>query len=205
MDNMKHEAKKQRKKIFNNFIINNLLLLTGILVIISGLSIQFGYHIGGDDGPRGHRYDIPAGFENHEQEQPVQYEKVRGIDTKKTILGLRYNSWTVLHKYVIFFFLLLMLYHVSIHWKWYKGVVSRNLIGKNKQVAILTVLFLLVVLTGLVPWFIDLSGSSMEIRLLFIELHDKLSLFLIIFIILHIVKRTKWYLSAYKKLKAYGD
>jgi magnesium-transporting ATPase (P-type) len=202
VDNIKHEAEKQKKKTLTNFIINNLLLVSGILVIISGLTVQFGYHTGGPDGPNGHGYEEQAGQENFKQENSMKYEQVRGIDTTKNILGLRYAGWAAVHKYAIFFFSLFMLYHIYAHWKWYKAVIIRHLIGKNIQLTILSILFLLVALTGLIPWFIDLSGSTSLLRMLFIELHDKFALVLIIFIILHLVKRTKWYMSAYKKINA---
>jgi len=71
---------------------------------------------------------------------------------------------------------------------------------KNLQVIILTVLFILVALTGLIPWFIDLSGTINGFRVGLIEIHDKLTLVLIIFLVLHFVKRSKWYKLAYKKV-----
>jgi len=108
--------------------------------------------------------------------------------------------WSTIHKFVIVFFFLLMIYHTYVHWKWYKGIITKHLIGKNRQVIILSVLFLLVAVTGLIPWFIDLSGSTSILRMLFIEIHDKITFILIVFFILHFVKRAKWYATAYKKL-----
>jgi magnesium-transporting ATPase (P-type) len=201
MDNIKHEAEKHGKKTLNNFIINTLLLFSGILVIISGLTVQLGYHTGGPDGPHEYGYEAHSRQGNFEEGKPMQYEQERGIDTTKTVWGLRYAGWAAVHKYAIFFFSLFMLYHIYAHWKWFKVVIIRHLISKNIQVTILSILFLLVALTGLIPWFIDLSGSISLLRMLFIELHDKLALVLIIFLILHLVKRTKWYMLTYKKLK----
>ena len=107
----------------------------------------------------------------------------------KKYMGSQIYRLGRVHKYAIFFFSLFMLYHIYAHWKWYKAVIIRHLIGKNIQVTILSILFLLVALTGLIPWFIDLSGSTSLLRMLFIELHDKFALVLIIFIILHLVKK----------------
>jgi len=59
----------------------------------------------------------------------------------------------------------------------------------------------LVAITGLVPWFIDLLNYNSILRLILIELHDKLALLLIIYLILHVIKRNNWFLSAYRKLK----
>ncbi len=202
MDNVKHEVEKQRKKTLNKFIINNLLLLSCILTVISGLTLQLGYHAGEPGGHHGHENEVRSQPENYEHERPMQYEQERGIDTTKTIWGLRYSDWATLHRYTNVFFSLLMIYHIYTHWKWYKEVVVKHLIGKNIQITALSILFLLVALTGFIPWLIDLSGSTGDLRILFIELHDKLALILIIYFILHIIKKTKWYMKAYKKLIA---
>lgn len=176
-DRTKQASEKTIKRTFNSFLINNLLLVSGLLMGFSGLVLQLGFHMGGPD------------------------EQVRQIDTSKIVCGLNYPAWSVIHKFVIVFFSLLMIYHTFIHWKWYKVVITKNLIGKNRQVFILSVLFLLVAVTGLVPWFIDLSGSTSNLRMLFIEIHDKLTLILIAFLILHIAKRAKWFTATYEKLK----
>jgi hypothetical protein len=199
MNDVKNNAEIYRKRTLYNFIINNLLLFSGILMIISGLVLQHGYHrnVSGVH----HAFEF-EGHANQDNYNSLQYEQLRGIDTIKAIWGLRYSGWTIVHKFSIVFFSLFMLYHIYAHWKWYKGVVVKHLIGKNIQVTIISILFLIVALTGIIPWFIDLSGSTNLLRFIFIELHDKFALVLIIFLIIHLVKRMKWYLSAYKKLKA---
>ena len=65
---------------------------------------------------------------------------------------------------------------------------------------ILSVLFLAVACTGFIPWFIDLFSDNSITRTLFIEIHDKFALVLIVFLILHIIKRAKWYTAAYARL-----
>jgi len=94
-----------------------------------------------------------------------------------------------------------MIYHTYVHWKWYKGVITKHLIHKNKQVIIFSILFLLVAITGLIPWFIDLSGSTSILRMLFIEIHDKITFVLIVYFVLHFIKRAKWFSNTYAKLK----
>jgi hypothetical protein len=184
---------QNRKKTLYSFLINNLLLFTGILMVISGLTLQVGFHMG-NSAPHN---------ENHQEikVQPLQYEQQRGIDELKTICGFTYHEWSVIHKITIVLFSLLMIYHFYTHWKWYKGVIKKNLINKNVQVIILSILFLLVALTGFIPWFIDLSGNKNMLRFFLIEIHDKLTLVLIFFLVLHVVKRSKWYKVAYSRLK----
>lgn len=182
----KQETGRHRKHTFIILLINNLLLVSGLVMVISGLVLQLGFHLG---GPQGHQIDV------HEvQSRSIQYEQVRELDTNKIVCGFNYPFWTKIHKFAIVIFSLLMVYHTQTHWKWYKGVVRKHLIGKNLQVFVLSVLFLLVAITGLVPWFIDLSGGIIALRMIFIEIHDKLALIFTIYLILHLIKRNKWFI-----------
>jgi ferredoxin len=192
-DRVKQDTDKLRKRTLNNFLINNLLVISGLLIIFSGLALQIGYHMGGPDKHRAGIHGV--------QSQSMQYEQLRDIDTSKIVCGLNYADWSVTHKFVIVLFSLLMIYHTYVHRKWYKGVITKHLIGKNKQVIMLSVLFLLVAGTGFVPWIIDLSGGTSIFRMLFIEIHDKITLILIVFFVLHFIKRAGWFSKAYAKLK----
>ncbi len=191
-DGAKQKIEHQRKRTINNFIINSLLFVFGVVMIFSGLVLQIGFHMGGHDG---------AQIEVHRfQPQSIQYEKLRGIDTTKIVAGFNYPDWSSIHKLVIVCISLLMICHTYLHWKWYKGVIAKHLIGKNIQITALSVLFLLVAVTGFVPWWIDLSHGSGTLRLLFIEIHDKITIVLIVFLILHMTKRVKWFIATYEKL-----
>jgi hypothetical protein len=155
----------------DRFLINIGLVLSGIASMFSGLLIQIKYHMG-----------------NH-----------GNISTTDYVLGFKYQDWSSIHKISIVILSLLMIYHVCKHWKWYKAVVSKRLFSRNLQVLILTILFIAVAITGLTPWFIDmLNGDQMQ-RKIFIELHDKLTLFLVIFLTLHILTRLKWFYNYLSK------
>ncbi|HEY4786164.1 MAG TPA: ferredoxin family protein [Bacteroidales bacterium] len=192
MDGMKPMAEKQRERLFKSFLTNNLLLISGFIMILSGLTLQLGFHAGGPDVHQRDAYNIGN--------SSVRYEEIRLIDTSKTILNFNYADWSTIHKSVIVLFSLLMAYHIYVHWKWYKEVIKKHMIGKNFQVFIVTVLFLLVAATGLIPWFIDLSGGNSVLRFILIEIHDKLALLLLVFLILHISKRNRWFSRTYAKL-----
>jgi len=193
IDRVKQGAEMQRKRTLNSFLVNILLLVSGLVMIFSGLVLQLGFHMG---GPGEHQAGV------HEiQSQSMQYEQVRGIDTDKIVCWFTFPVWSAIHRFVIVLFSLLMIYHIYAYWKWYKQVVAKRLIHKNIQMITLSVLFLFVAITGFIPWFIYLSGSVSSLRIVFIEIHDKLALVLIIFLILHIVKRAKWFVTSYKKLK----
>ena len=173
----------QRTKYFIGFLVNNLLLLFGIAMVVSGLVLQLGFHIGSAPGNHGRK--IASHTENAVQ--------VREINPETTVWGVDYKTWATTHKTAIVSFSLLMVYHFAIHWKFYKGVITKHLIGKNKQVMILSVFYIMAAITGIISWFIDLSGSSSIIRIGFMEVHDKLTIVLIIFLVLHVVKRAKWF------------
>jgi magnesium-transporting ATPase (P-type) len=191
--NSKPVTDTQKKKIFNNFIINNLLLLAGTFMVFSGLIMQLGFHM---RGPHKHNVDSSG-----VQSQFLQYEQIREIDPNKIVCGFNYHDLSTIHRYSIIIFSLLMIYHFYSHWKWYIMIITKHLMSKNKEAIILSVLFLLVAITGLVPWFIYLSGGTSIFRMLFIEIHDKITLILIVFLIVHFVRRAKWFATAYAKLK----
>ena len=73
--------------------------------------------------------------------------------------------------------------------------------AKNRQVMILSMIFILAAITGYIPWFIKLTRGNMIIRKFYIEIHDKLALILFVFFVLHVVKRLKWFVSTLRKLK----
>jgi len=190
VDKTRQEVEKRRNCTLTNFIINNLLLISGFVMIFSGFTLQFGFHMTGEK------------VVLHElQSESIQYKHLREIDESRIVCGFNYSVWSNIHKTVSILFLLLVIYHICIHWRWYKGIFKKYLIVKNSQVIILSILFIFVAATGLIPWFIDLLGISSAFRILFIEIHDKLALVLVIYLILHVLKRSKWFVTACSKLK----
>ncbi len=159
-------------KNINRFVINIGLTIFGIATIFSGMLIQVKYHMG-----------------NHGD-----------IDLNDYVLRINYQSWSAIHKVLIVILSLLMIYHVYHHWKWYKVVISKKLITKNQQVLVLSLLFVLVAITGLTPWFIDLLKGDETLRKVFIEIHDKLTIILSVYLILHIIKRLKWFFTTFEKM-----
>ena len=155
----------------NRYIINLGLFIFGLTSMFSGILIQVKYHMG-----------------NH-----------GNIAINDYVFGVNYHNWSVIHKISIVVFSLLMIYHVYQHWKWYKIAITKKLISKNQQVLILSLLFVLVAITGLTPWFIDLLNGDEMIRKVFIELHDKLAIILSVYLILHIIKRLKWFFTIFEK------
>lgn len=151
-------------------IADNLgLLVFGIATVFSGMLIQIKYHMG-------HHGDIAMNDQ---------------------VLGINYPGWSAIHKISIIVLTLLMIYHVYQHWNWYKAVFRKKLIAKNQQVLVLSLLFILVAFTGITPWLIDLLNGNEIYRKVFIEIHDKLTLILAIYLILHIIRRMRWFFSVF--------
>lgn len=144
-------------------VVNPGLFISGILTVFSGMLIQVRYHMG-----------------HHGQ-----------IAKSDSVLGINYQGWSVVHKISIIILSLLMIYHIYRHWKWYSIVVKKKLYTKHKQVLMLSVLFILVAITGFIPWLIDMQDGNNLIRKAFIEVHDKFAIILSLFLILHIIKRFK--------------
>lgn len=191
-DMEKEATNRQRKRTIRNFFINCLLVFTGLLMIFTGLTLQMAYHIGGQGSHHTEINTLPA--------QTPQYEQMREIDVTKTAMGFTYIQWSMMHKWVIVAFTLLMTYHVYAHWKWYKGVIRKQLIGKHFQVITFSFIFLFVAITGLLSWFISLGDGSGSLRLILIEIHDKLAIILTIYMVLHVIGRMKWFRQAFSKL-----
>jgi hypothetical protein len=173
----------QRNTHISSFMVNNLLLLSGSLMIVSGFVLQLGFHIGNQSRVR----------ERMTHSHNTNFEQVGTIDPTDAVWNIDYSTWSILHKIAIVFFTVSMIYHLIIHWKWYKSVFGKQLVSKNRQSIILSFLFLSVALTGLIPWFIDLSGNKSFLRLFLIEIHDKLAILFVIYLLLHVVKRIKWF------------
>lgn len=131
----------------------------------------------------------------------VTYEQIRGINLNNTAWGFNYYEWSAIHKACIVTFSLLMVYHIYIHWNWYKEIIRRHLIHKNKEVFTLSAIFLIAALTGFASWLVSLVSNSVTLRYTIIEIHDKITLALIIYFILHVIRRKKWFAASYRKIK----
>jgi cytochrome b len=160
------------KNPYSRLIINIALLITGFIVVYSGFLIQFSYHMG--------QHGV--------------------IDFNKTVLHFNYSGWSNIHKIAILSLTVFMAFHFVQHWNWFKTIIKKNLIQKNKQVFILSTVFILAAITGYISWLIDLTGNDQRARTVFLEIHDKLTIILFIFLILHIAKRLKWFRVTIKRI-----
>lgn len=129
----------------------------------------------------------------------VEYHMGR-LPIAQSVWGMEHGQWSGVHKFSAVVFMLLVAYHVWVHWKWYEVVFSKGLFRKNSQILVFSLLMALVSLLGLVPWLVDLLGGNQVARDTLIEIHDKLAIVFAIYIILHLFKRMKWYIKTLSKL-----
>jgi len=159
------------------FLINLSLLVFGAAMIFSGLLIQIGYHMG------------------HHGE----------IDTGHLVFGLNYFTWSLIHKTSIVIVSIAMVFHIVLHGKWYRTVLRKKVsVFKNQQAIVLTIVFISVAMTGYLAWFINMSGGSELTRKAYIEIHDKIALLLAVYLVFHVAKRFKWYVTAFGKIRRNG-
>jgi len=155
------------------FKINLGLLITGFITVFSGIFLQVKFHI---------------------------HHKV-GLDANGPGIGPGYYEWSAMHKIFVVVFSLFIIRHIYLHWKWYKAVIIKRLFAKNRQVLTLTIIFFFVASTGFIPWIIDLIGGDETFRKAFIEIHDKIAILLAIYLIKHVIKRFKWFLSMFGRIR----
>ena len=74
-------------------------------------------------------------------------------------------------------------FHITTHWGWYKGTIKNGLGKKSKITGVLSVVFLLVSVTGII--LLGVNGANSDIGLL----HYEIGIVTIILCVGHILKR----------------
>ncbi len=116
------------------------------------------------------------------------------------VLELNHPEWSSVHHISSLMLFVLVLIHVKLHWQWYKTVLAKRLLKKNRQVLSLTGIFVLVAVLGFFPWGIHLQSGSEAVRTELIEIHDKVALVLLVCFVMHIVKRLKWFFTSFGRM-----
>lgn len=107
--------------------------------------------------------------------------------------ALNRAEWNAVHVWTSLFFLLVTIYHVWVHRKWYVNAFKRNLLAKHRPTILLTVITFLVVLSGLMPLFILYFDGNSTLRFSIIEIHDKIAILFLFVVVRHTIKRFKWH------------
>jgi len=105
-----------------------------------------------------------------------------------------WSYWAHFHIIVSAISLFVGWLHIKAHWGWYKSLINKGIGKKSKTTLSLSVLFLLLTITGIILMFFVEGGNSI-IGLL----HYKLGLIMIPLLIIHLVTRFHLIVKALKK------
>ena len=95
-----------------------------------------------------------------------------------------WHNWAVFHVLTSFLFFVISIFHITTHWGWYKGIIKNGLGKKSKITVVLSVVFFLVSVTGII--LLGVNGANSYIGVL----HYKIGIVTIVLCIGHILKRT---------------
>lgn len=94
-----------------------------------------------------------------------------------------WHNWAIFHVSSSFLFFITIIFHITTHWGWYKGAKKNGLGKKSRITVVLSVVFLLVLVTGIILLGVD--GANSYIGLL----HYKIGIVTIVLCIGHLLKR----------------
>lgn len=94
-----------------------------------------------------------------------------------------WHNWAVFHVLGSILFLIVVIFHVATHLEWYKGIIKKGIGSKSKVTAILSVIFLLLSVTGLA--LLGINGTNSLLGLW----HYKIGVITIVIALGHVIKR----------------
>ena len=95
----------------------------------------------------------------------------------------RWHNWSVFHTLWSVSFLVAIIFHVTTHLGWYKGIIKNGIGRKSKITALLSIVFLLLSVTGIV--LLGVTGANSPLGLW----HYKMGVIMTVIAIGHIIKR----------------
>ncbi|MBP7738235.1 MAG: DUF4405 domain-containing protein [Spirochaetes bacterium] len=144
------------------FYLNLFNLALFLLLAITGLLLQVNYHM----------HHLPNGRE---------------------VLGLNRHGWLLLHKLSAVMSLAGITAHCLLHRRYIatttRRIIARRSLAKVPSSYYTVVLYVLASLTALIPWIFFGQGHGHGGGRRFVEIHDKLTLLLIIVTAAHIISR----------------
>ena len=74
-----------------------------------------------------------------------------------------WHNWAVAHVLASLFMLITGILHVQTHWNWYKGLFKGQTKNKSHVTMILSIVFIVLVVTGLVLLFVEGANTKVGI------------------------------------------
>lgn len=162
------------RKTLTIFILDIIILILFILLAINGLLMQKIYHLD---------HNAPT----------------------FAFLWFDKNGWLFMHKIISVLLSIGIFFHLIRHIKWLKDIFKNKRLFqrsyKKKLLIILCLVFSISAISGFISWFFNnqIIGYNAEIRHILIEIHDKLTLLLIILFLIHFIKKIKWFINTSKQ------
>lgn len=103
-----------------------------------------------------------------------------------------WHNWAVFHVVDSVLFLVAIIFHVTTHRGWYKGIIKKGIGRKSKLTVVLSVIVLLLSVTGIVLFGANGAYSTLGLC------HYKIGVITTVIIVGHIIKRLP---ALYKPLK----
>lgn len=94
-----------------------------------------------------------------------------------------WHNWAVFHVLGSILFLIAVIFHVAMHLECYKGIIKKGIGSKSKVTAVLSVIFLLLSVTGLA--LLGINGANSLLGLW----HYKIGVITIVIALGHVIKR----------------
>ena len=153
------------KKADKNLITDILLLPSGFFTLFSGFLLQIKYHMG----------RLPKTTE---------------------VLSADYYDWATIHKYSSVAFFIIICVHIYLHKEWYISLFRKIPVKRDRSSRVALIL-IVTALFGFIPWGQSIINSllghtSPVSERIFVEIHDKLGILLMIKVIIHLWKRFGW-------------
>lgn len=105
--------------------------------------------------------------------------------------GWDYPTWSQLHKYGSVALLTLVIAHCIVNWKWLRLTWTKGRLHQHRLFVVLSLLFISSAFTGLGAWSLGGLGFTLAAERIVVEVHDKLTLFLVVLLVQHVWSRRR--------------
>lgn len=124
----------------------------------------------------------------------------KNLSLMEIVCGVTHHQWCAIHKWSASIFFLLTVYHIYYHWKWSRGISGRKLQTDKQIILFLSLITPIAMITGVIPWFVDIFDGDQSLRSILIEFHDKIAILLFLLTVFHMTKRRRWYINTFRKI-----
>ncbi|MCP4540015.1 MAG: DUF4405 domain-containing protein [Chloroflexi bacterium] len=158
-----------RKKVVN-YYVDVAILIIFVALAYTGMLLQIVYHM------KEHSSDF-------------------------LVMSLNRSNWLVIHKILSIASSLGIGLHIILHLDWFKAVIKKRLFMKRsfkKKISFyLLIVYSISTVVSFVSWFFNnsLMGYNPTLRHTLVEIHDSISIVLVMMFCGHLIKSSRWLLN----------